>query len=243
MKTIVVHNEKGGVGKTETARWLALSLASRGRVLLIDSDPQADLTCRMNRQPEDEMLALYKNEPVAYMVIDGIHLIPSKPGLEAVNEMLARRRFGQLGVLAKQLEQFAPDYAYCVIDTPTTFEYLTLNAYCAADWLVVPTRPNDDDLAGVDRTLATLRQLAESGVKTPTPVGLIATAYRTRVEEHRITVDLLRRPAPAWKWYAQALTWPALLGLVPQAEGKGAKAKRGLAYRNIVDELLCRMDG
>lgn len=241
MLTIVIHNEKGGVGKTETARWFAELLARRGRVLLLDSDPQADLTLRMSQVPGSAMLSMYKDEAVTLTPVSAnLDLVVSMPGLEIVNDMLSKRRFGQLGVLSKRLQQYAPEYAYCVIDTPTPFEYLTLNAYCAADWLIVPMRPNDDDLAGVSRTISTLDQLAADGVKTPQPVGLIATAYRGRVNEHVDTISMLRHPHVAWRWHTESARWPALLGVVPQAEGsiRHTRRERSAAYQQIVESLF-----
>ncbi len=164
MKTITIGNLKGGVGKTTTAVNLAYSLSLQGkRVLVIDADPQTNLTpffTKANSQghtlmdvlehPEKVKRCIYKSKYQYIDVIKG-------------NTEIVEADAGELG-LRQALELIEDQYDYCVIDTRPAFENLTADALYASDIMITPVCLDKfcrDNLALVDEYLDRLE--AETG--------------------------------------------------------------------------------
>ena len=100
MRRVAIINQKGGVGKTTTAVNHGAALAKLGkRVLLLDMDPQANLTLHVDRQPEEGALTMTQlltdDAPLADMIVEtstsGLHVVPSDTSLAGVEQILANR--------------------------------------------------------------------------------------------------------------------------------------------------------
>jgi chromosome partitioning protein len=164
-KKIAIGNFKGGVSKTTTAMTLAQGLSLYGRrVLLIDLDPQASLTALngilADSEVEEEQTVLplvygdqenldYAIQPTYW---DGIDLISASAALFSAEFYLPFKHskdptFEFWNVLNKGLEPCLDKYDAVIIDTPPALSYMTINAFMAADALIVPTPPSALDYA------------------------------------------------------------------------------------------------
>ncbi|MEA3339604.1 MAG: ParA family protein [Chloroflexota bacterium] len=147
--TIAISNQKGGVAKTTTCLSLGACLAEMGQiVLLIDMDPQNNLTLSLGLKSEElrytiddallgnTSLVSVSRESEAY----GLDIIPAKRGLAVLDKILYGRTNYEY-YLKRGLDAMEGDfYDYVLIDCPPSFGTLTLNALTAADLLIIPVQ-------------------------------------------------------------------------------------------------------
>ena len=163
-RTLVLANQKGGVGKTTTAVNLAAELASQGhRVLLIDIDPQGNATSSLGVEKNTVARSTYdvliEGEPIAGCRVAGVRprldLLPANGELAAAEVELVglrRREFR----LREALEREAGRYDVVVIDCPPSLGLLTVNALSAADEVVVPIQCEYLALEGLMQLINTI---------------------------------------------------------------------------------------
>lgn len=162
---IAFANHKGGCGKTTAVGNLGAALAEMGeRVLLIDADPQANLSELYGlddpRQPgprlEDALITgtappPWSHGPDEYGQLTplacGVHLLPCTEELsQSVVDHEAREGFEYR--MRELVDAYRPQYDWILIDTPPGVQPLTSMAMLAADWILVPARPADFDVGG-----------------------------------------------------------------------------------------------
>jgi len=167
MQRIAVINQKGGVGKTTTTVNLGAALAYKGhRVLLLDMDPQANLTVHVDKRPDLEgntltnlLIEDAKLESLVQTTgLPNLFVVPSDTSLAGVEQVLANR-IGRETILREALDAFdaATDYDFVLLDCPPSLGVLSANALVAADWVVIPMQAEYLSLQGMAKLLEVIQ--------------------------------------------------------------------------------------
>ena len=168
---ITIANRKGGVGKTTTTLNLAYSLKELGKkVLVIDLDPQANLTrCFDVENTENiktigHLLITEMEEEESYLVedytksYDEIAIIPSNVYLSAVETQM-RIETGSERILSEIVNQAKEHYDYILIDTSPSLNILTINALCASDSVLIVADTQLFAIVGIGELLKTIQKI------------------------------------------------------------------------------------
>lgn len=196
---IAVANFKGGSGKTSTALALAQGLARRKKkVLLMDFDPQCDLTHSLFSAEQDLPYSTYdvfdkgfidwsqKQRPVM-----GLDVIPADLALIEMEMMLAGKPFRET-IISKALEKSNSFHEYVIIDTPPYVGNLTINAIMASDYLLCPVETEYFALKGFHVFRSVLEKIQ------CTVDGIIATKYDSRKNLNNGVLEDLKQMEDIW---------------------------------------------
>lgn len=183
-KTIVITNQKGGVGKTSTASAIVSGLADKGyNVLAIDLDPQGNLGFCLGAEIDNSptVFELMKGNISIEKVIqrkDGIDVIPSNILLSGAE--LEFTDAGREYLLKNGIAPVERYYDYIIIDTPPALNILTVNAYTAADNLIIPMIPEILSLLGIAQLRETIELVKEVYNPNMKVLGILLNKYDGR---------------------------------------------------------------
>lgn len=192
--TIAITNQKGGVGKTTTTAALMYALHERGaRVLGVDLDPQGNLGFSLGLDIETcttvyEVLRGATPVEEAILSTESGDLLASNILLSAAE--LEFNRPGREFLLRNQLARIEDRYDYIIIDTPPALNTLTVNAYVAAEALIIPMAPEILSLLGVTQikeTVDTVRNCYNSRLKV---LGILLNKFSARLMLNREVLEM-----------------------------------------------------
>jgi chromosome partitioning protein len=196
-RVIVFANQKGGVAKTTTTLNLGVALAEKGmRVLAIDLDPQGNLTMSQGWNPDEIERSMFDvlvhKLPISEIIrtheIDvGVASIDLAGAELALSSMIGRER-----ALEKALVEVQDKYDYILIDTPPSLGLLTINAFTAADGVIVPVQCEYLSLRGLVQLENTLSMIRENLNPRVEIQGILPTMFDKRLLHSREAVEILK---------------------------------------------------
>ena len=204
-KVIAIENQKGGTGKSTTALNLGVGLSLSGkRVLLVDSDPQASLSLSLAVVKPDElpvslstvMTKVINDEPFDYdygliRCEEGVDLMPSSielSGLETTMMNVMSREF----VLKGYTDRMRSQYDYILIDCTPSLGILPINAFVAADSIIVPSQPRILSTKGLDLLMQSYRKVQRAINPNLRIDGILFTMVDSRTNNDRYIIDTMR---------------------------------------------------
>jgi chromosome partitioning protein len=190
MYTIAMSNEKGGVAKTTSTLSLGAALAELNyRILLVDLDPQANLSLALGLETGESSTTsanvLLENAPLKSAVrktdIANLDLVPSSFRIENAEQFLPMRT-RYLSTLRSALALETLPYDYVLLDCPPALGAITLTALAAADLLIIPTQAEYFSAYALRNMMGTIRRIRQeenSGLAYRILVTLLDRRNRT----------------------------------------------------------------
>jgi chromosome partitioning protein len=193
-KVIAVTNHKGGVGKTTSTINIGAGLAKLGkRVLLIDLDPQANLSQSLGiKDPTATIYGAIRGEhplqPVN--VLKRLDVVPSTLDLSGAEIELSSET-GREYILRELLEPVKGSYDYVIIDSPPSLGLLTVNALTSADEILIPLQAQYLALQGLSKLLEIVDKIQKRLNKGLRIGGVFITQYDSRKILNRNVVETI----------------------------------------------------
>lgn len=187
MISIAIINLKGGVGKSVTACNLAAELAAKSKsVLVVDLDKQGNTSKFFGvldydspsvaevMQGEDDILAAI----VKGVDVWGVHLLPCDMRMLKANRTILMDNGPRQFHLRDALKCVAGDYDYCIMDCPPDLDMGSINALCAADWVIIPVDCDEWACDGMDEIIDQIERVQMYYNPRLKIMGAMMTKYR-----------------------------------------------------------------
>jgi chromosome partitioning protein len=195
-RVIAFANQKGGVAKTTTTLNLGVALGELGhRVLLIDLDPQGNLTMSQGMNPDAIERSMFDVLVHRVPISDVVHTVEVDIAVASIDlagaELALSALIGRERALEKALVEVRERYEFILIDTPPSLGLLTINAFVAATSVIVPVQCEYLSLRGLvqlENTLAMVRENLNPAVRVE---GIVPTMYDGRTLHAREAIEIL----------------------------------------------------
>ena len=205
-KVIALANQKGGTAKTTTTLNLGIGLAHQGRkVLLVDADPQGDLTTALGWTNADsipitletQMKKILQDEPFVYNEgilhhEEGVDIIPTNIELSGMEISLVNA-MSREQTLKLYLSDLKKDYDYILIDCMPSLGMVTLNALAAADSVIIPVQAQYLPAKGMTQLMQTIGKVRQYINPSLRIDGILLNIVDNRTNLAKSTADALRK--------------------------------------------------
>jgi chromosome partitioning protein len=245
-RVIAFANQKGGVAKTTSTLNLAVALSEKGlRVLVVDLDPQGNLTMSQGLNPDSIERSMFDVLVHRLPISEVIHELEIDLAVSSIDlagaELALSSQIGRERALEKSLAPVKADYDYVLIDTPPSLGLLTINALVASHGVIVPVQCEYLSLRGLVQLENTLSMIRENLNPEVQIVGILPTMFDGRTLHSKEAVEILTENFGPLVFntrirktvrYAEA---PVKGSSVLKYDPKGPAAD---AYRDLAKEVL-----
>ena len=251
---ISITNQKGGVGKSTTAINLAAGLAIEGyKVLLIDLDPQANITkVFINQEDEIPLQRSLYNVLINFYPLENIiqetktknlYLVPSHIRLSGADLELSQAMDNRSERLKRSLSPILQHYDYILIDTPPSLGLLTINALAASDKLIIPVSTGFFALTGLVQLNETIQMVKQTQLNQGLSIMGVLCTFSERTNVTKDVEEQLR------DYFGESVFKTIIPKNVSLEEahsnhthifGYAPKSQGAQAYKSLVKEVLAR---
>lgn len=257
-RTIAVANQKGGTGKTATTVSLGVALARLGkRVLLVDADPQGDLTKSLGWKTPDDLEVTLANHLAAAIEgeglsprdgilahAEGVDLMPSNIDLAGMEipVLMAMSREQLMNIWLSPLKA---DYDFILIDCAPTLGIIPVNAFVAADSVLIPVSAEYLPASAMADLTKTIRRVRRQINPALYAEGILVTLYDCRNNLDRDTEQTIREDYGGKYRVFDAVVPRAVSAAESPAVGVSvfahdADGKAARAYERLAEEVVGR---
>lgn len=252
---LAVTNQKGGVGKTTTVMNIGAFLAKKKKkILLVDLDPQANLTSGLlERETQTNTTTIYdilvnkvdSTKVVRSTRIENLDLIPS--GIELAGaEVEMVSALSRENILKKSLENLKNNYNFIIIDCPPSLGLLTINGLVAAEKVLIPVQSEYYALEGLGQLINTIKMVRANLNPNLDIGGVILTMFDSRTNLSKDVASELKNFFEE-KLFSSVIPRSIRLSEAPSRNMTVAEyapdSTGAIAYENLAKEIIKRFEG
>lgn len=248
MRTIVIFNNKGGVGKTTACINISDALHTRNlRTLVVDMDPQANTTSTFNVTTDGkctitDVLEKGSSHSIKEAIVSTPmgDIVPSDYELNGIEDAIGGAR---LNVLKQKLQDISDDYDFCIIDTPPNIGNFTLTALLSADEYILPICGDSDyAIDGISNAFKSIADVLEVNTSLKYD-GLLMTSYDKRKTKSDVkNWNLIVESGAQLKPFSRPIRVDANIGDAQRnkvsMQAKFHNSAASTDYRVIADEII-----